>query len=138
MSSENFVIFWLARVDLPYFLEPHEFYVSEARRRLLSQFGDLQLEAERREQQYLEATAKNFYPNNDDPLADYEQAYHEGINYVWSLLEMQNTVLLALTAGMYHQFDKKLREHTIKELSCWCKKRIDYSHDLELIFLLTY
>lgn len=57
MSSDNFVTFWLARADLPYFLEPHDFYVSEARRRLLSQFGDLEQEAERREQQYLEATA---------------------------------------------------------------------------------
>jgi hypothetical protein len=28
MSTENFVTYWLARADLPYFLEPHEFYVS--------------------------------------------------------------------------------------------------------------
>lgn len=106
MSTENFVTFWLARADLPYFLEPHEFYVSEARRRLLSQFGDLEQEAEKREQQFLETTAEYFDQDNDDPMAAYEQAYHEGIYYVRSLLEMQNTVLLALTAGMYHQFDK--------------------------------
>lgn len=124
MSTENFVTFWLARADLPYFLEPHEFYVSEARHRLLSQFGDLEKEAEKREQQFMEATAEYFDPDNDDPMAAHEQAYHEGINYVWSLLEMQNTVLLAVTAGMYHQFDKKLREHTIKQLSNWCKEEI--------------
>ena len=124
MSTENFVTFWLARADLPYFLEPHEFYVSEARRRLLSQFGDLEQEAEKREQQFLETTAEYFDQDNDDPMAAYEQAYHEGIYYVRSLLEMQNTVLLALTAGMYHQFDKKLREHTIKELSNWCEREL--------------
>ncbi|EKE6959038.1 TPA: hypothetical protein ACP604_005026, partial [Escherichia coli] len=124
MSSDNFVTFWLAKVDRPYFLEPHEFYVSEARRRLLSQFGDLTQEAEEREKQFLEYTAEHFNPDFDDPMAAYEQAYEEGVNYVWSLIEMQETVLLAVTAGMYHQFDKKLREKTIRELSHWCDKEI--------------
>lgn len=124
MSTENFVTFWLARADLPYFLEPHEFYVSEARRRLLSQFGDLEQETEKREQQFLEATAEYFDPDNDDPSEAYEQAYQEGVSYVWSLMEMQNTVLLAVTAGMYHQFDKMLRKHTIKQLSNWCEEEI--------------
>ena len=124
MSSDIFVTFWLAKVDRPYFLEPHEFYVSEARRRLLSQFGDLTQEAEEREKQFLEYTAEHFNPDFDDPMAAYEQAYEEGVNYVWSLIEMQETVLLAVTAGMYHQFDKKLREKTIRELSHWCDKEI--------------
>ena len=124
MPSDNFVTFWLARVDLPYFIDPHEFYVSEARRRLLSQFGDLDQEAEKREEQFLEASAEHFNPDYDDPMAAYEQAHEEGINYAWSLVEMKNTVLLAVTAGMYHQFDKKLRAHTIKELSHWCEKEI--------------
>lgn len=124
MSSENFVTFWLARADLPYFIEPHEFYVSEAKSRLLSQFGDLGEEAEKREQQYLETAAQYFDPEYDDPMSAYEQAYSVGTDYAWSLLEMQNTVVLALTAGMYHQFDKKLREHTIKELSHWCKREL--------------
>ena len=39
-------------------------------------------------------------------------------------MEMQNSVLLAVTAGMYHQFDKMLRKHTIKQLSNWCKEEI--------------
>lgn len=124
MPSDNFVTFWLAKMDLPYFLEPHEFYVSEARRRLLSQFEDLDKEAEKREEQFLESSAEHFNPDYDDPMAAYEQAYQEGVSYVWSLMEMQNTVLLAVTAGMYHQFDKRLREHTIKELSHWCERDI--------------
>lgn len=32
MSQKNRVIFWLARADLPYFIEPHEFYVAEAKK----------------------------------------------------------------------------------------------------------
>lgn len=66
--------------------------------------------------------AEEYY--HDDPFAAYDDAHDAGINYLWSLSEMQNTVLLALTAGMYHQFDKKLREHTIRELSNWCKREI--------------
>ena len=124
MSTENFVTYWLARADLPYFLEPHEFYVSEARRRLLSQFGDLDQEAEQREEQFLKASAQYFNPDYDDPSEAYEQAYHEGVSYAWSQMEMQNSVLLAVTAGMYHQFDKMLRKHTIKQLSNWCKEEI--------------
>ncbi|MEY1130566.1 hypothetical protein AB7143_23275, partial [Providencia rettgeri] len=110
--------------DLRYFLEPHEFYVSEARRRLLSQFGDLDQEAEQREEQFLKASAQYFNPDYDDPSEAYELAYHEGVSYAWSLMEMQNSVLLAVTAGMYHQFDKMLRKHTIKQLSNWCKEEI--------------
>lgn len=124
MSSDDFVTFWLAKVDLPYFLEPHDFYVSEARRRLLSQFGDLEREANQREEQFLEESAKYFDPENDDPMAAYQQAHEEGISYIWSLVEMQNSVLLAVTAGMYHQFDKKLREKTIRELSHWYDRKI--------------
>lgn len=75
MSTENFVTYWLARADLPYFLEPHEFYVSEARRRLLSQFGDLDQEAEQREEQFLKASAQYFNPDYDDPSEAYEQAW---------------------------------------------------------------
>lgn len=124
MASDNFVTFWLARVDLPYFIEPHEFYVSEARRRLLSQFEDLDQEAKKREERFLETSAEHFNPDYDDPMAAYEQAYQEGISYVWSIVEMQNSVLLAVTAGMYHQFDKKLREKAIRELSHWCDREI--------------
>lgn len=109
-------------MDLPYFLEPHEFYISEARRRILSQFEDLDKEAEKREEQFLESSAEHFNPDYDDPMAAYEQAYQEGVSYVWSLMEMQNSVLLAVTAGMYHMFDKRLREHAVKELNHWCER----------------
>jgi len=41
MTQRDLTTFYFATIDLPIILEPHEFYVSEARRRLLAQFGDI-------------------------------------------------------------------------------------------------
>lgn len=119
MSKRNFTTFYLATIDLPILLEPHKFYVSEARRRLLAQFSDIDREAQEAEALYLERFGKNFDPDRDDPADVYEYAHQEGVSHWLALKEMHNTVNLALTAGMFHQFDKALREKTISEFSHW-------------------
>lgn len=68
MSEKDFSLFYFATIDRAYFLDKHNFYVSEARKRLFSQFSDSDLEAEARqkEKDYYEAAGKRFDPDYDD------------------------------------------------------------------------
>ncbi|CAE6754657.1 hypothetical protein [Paraburkholderia haematera] len=119
MTARNFTTFYLAKVDLPVVLEPHKFYVSEARKRLLAQFSDIEREAQEAEAEHLETSGRNFDPDRDDPADAYEDAYQKGVSRWMALTEMQNTITLALTAGMFHQFDKALRDKAVREFSHW-------------------
>ncbi len=80
MSNKDFSLFYFATIDRSYFLDKHNFYVAEARKRLFSQFSDSDLEAEarQREQDYYEAAGKRFDPDYDDEGAICEQAHDEG------------------------------------------------------------
>ncbi|WP_147200834.1 hypothetical protein [Pantoea sp. CCBC3-3-1] len=119
MAKHDITTFYFDNLDLMIILEPHTFYVAEARRRLLSQFNDISREADKKEQQVYEALGRSFNPDYDDEFDSAERAYQEGISHYLNLHEMQNIVTLALTAGMYHQFDKALRDKLSREVSHW-------------------
>ena len=55
------------KFDLRVLLEPHEFYVLQARQRLLSQFNDISREADEVEEQHYEKLGQFFDPDRDDP-----------------------------------------------------------------------
>ncbi|HEH1453287.1 TPA: hypothetical protein SGN53_003630 [Klebsiella pneumoniae] len=107
--------------DLRVVLNPHNFYVGQAKSRLLSQFSDLSAECDLEEERYLERTAKNFDPERDDPAEACENATQIGITHMHALMDMKNTVTLAMNAGMYHQFDKQLRDLILREFRHWNK-----------------
>lgn len=117
--------FWFDKIDRRFFLEPHDFYVSQAKQRLLSQFNDISREADEVEKQHYEKLGQFFDPDRDDPADSHEAAYQEGISYYLALDEMLNTVTLAMTAGMFHQFDKALREKMAREFLHWQPDAID-------------
>ena len=126
MGERDFSLFYFATIDRSYFLDKHTFYVAEARKRLFAQFSDSYLEAEalQKEQDYYEAAGKCFDPDYDDEGGIWERAHDEGISHWIALSDMKNTVSLALTAGMFHQFDKELREKCIREFSHWIDTKI--------------
>lgn len=113
------------KFDLRALLEPHEFYVLQAKQRLLSQFNDISREADEAEEQHYEKLGQFFDPDRDDPADSCEAAYQEGISHYLALDDMRNTVALALTAGMFHQFDKALREKMSREFRYWQPAAID-------------
>ncbi|WP_421504444.1 hypothetical protein [Erwinia rhapontici] len=117
--------FWFHPPDQRYYLEPHDFYVRQAQQRLLSQFNDISREADEVQEQHYEKLGQFFDPDRDDPADSYEAAYQEGISHYLALDEMRNTITLALTAGMFHQFDKTLREKMVREFSHWQPEAID-------------
>lgn len=132
MSQKDISLFYFASIDRPIFLEEHRFYVEEAKKRLLSQFSDVGIEeeAKQKEHNYYEWAGQHFNPDYHDEADVWERAHDEGIAHWIALTEMRNTVSLALTAGMFHKFDKALREKCILEFSHW----LDYDVTKELVW----
>lgn len=94
-------------------IEQHRFYVSEGKKRLTSQFSDktkLEEEADEFSDQWLEKMGQHFDPDRHDPAEFYEQAHDEGIQHYAALEELGNSARLALISGMYHLWEKSLRD----------------------------
>lgn len=117
--------FWFDKFDARAVLEPHKFYVKQARHRLLSQFNDISREADEEVKAHYKMLGQYFDPDRDDPSDSAEAAYDAGISLYASLNEMHNTIILALTAGMFHQFDKALREKMVRDFQHWQPAAID-------------
>ena len=97
----------------------HLFYVEQARKRLLSQFGDIEGEAEKAAEEWLENAKELFNPESHDPADFYEAANDAGIEFGLLLSEMRDQTFLGVVAGMYHQWDKQLRDWLVREILHW-------------------
>lgn len=97
----------------------HLFYVEQARKRLLSQFGDIDGEAKKAAEAWLENAKDRFNPESHDPADFYEAANDAGIEFGLLLSDMRDQTFLSVVAGMYHQWDKQLREWLVREMQHW-------------------
>lgn len=100
-------------------IEAHLFYVEQARKRLLSQFNGIEADAEQAGKDWLERNSRNFNPDQDDPGDFYERAHDEGIEFYELLSNMHNQTRLSVAAGMFHQWDKQLRDWLAQEVHHW-------------------
>lgn len=97
----------------------HEFYVEQACARLLSQFENKNADADRAGHKWLEQNEHHFDPDRHDPGDFYERAYDITIYFYQSLSDMHEQTRLSVVAGMFHQWDKQLREWITREISHW-------------------
>lgn len=99
-----------------HYLALHDFYVEQMRSRILSQFDDLEGQARRFTDETYERLGQA--PGREDvDMADIaEVAYGEGIAHYQALSDLRKQVLLGGLAGMFHQWDKTVREHLEREL----------------------
>ena len=97
----------------------HRFYVEQARKRLLSQFENIEAEADKAEEEHLEKMSIHFNPDKHDPSDFYEAAHDKGIEFYQLLSDMHENTRLSVIAGMFHQWDKKLRDWIVREMHHW-------------------
>jgi len=97
----------------------HLFYVEQAKKRLLSQFLDIESEAEKATEAWLEESGRRFNPDFHDPGDFYEAAHHAGIEFYELLTDMRDQTKLSVLAGMYHEWDKQLRKWLTDEIRHW-------------------
>ena len=97
----------------------HRFYVEQARKRLLSQFENIETEADKAAEEHLEKMSIHFNPDKHDPSDFYEAAHDKGVEFYQLLSDMHKTTRLSVIAGMFHQWDKKLRDWIVREMHHW-------------------
>lgn len=94
----------------------HEFYVEQMRSRILSQFDDLEGQADRYTEEAYERMGRAPGYGDVDMADIAEAAYDEGIAHYQALTDLRKQMLLGGLAGMFHQWDKTVREHLEHEL----------------------
>jgi hypothetical protein len=97
----------------------HLFYVEQARKRLLSQFDDIEAEADRAAEDWLVHSGRQFDPDRHDPGDFYEAANEAGIEFYGLLSDMREQTRLSVVAGMYHEWEKQLRDWLSREIQHW-------------------
>lgn len=101
------------------FIDAHRFYVDQAAARLLSQFENMDTEADVYADDWLNEASQHFNPEDSDPSRFYEQAYDESIDFYLKLSEMRNRTRLSVVAGIFHEWDKQLRGWLMDEIRHW-------------------
>ena len=91
----------------------HKFYVSEGKKRLTDQFSDkarIESEAKEFSEAWLQRAGQYFDPDRHDEGSFYEQAHDEEIQHYAALDQLGNSARLALIAGMFHLWERSLKE----------------------------
>lgn len=96
-------------------IEELDFYVAQANKRLLNQFDNMSEEAEAHANDVYEAMGAFFDPDRHDPGDFAETANDHGIQFYGLLDDMRKQTIVSVAAGMYHQFEIKLRDFLVKE-----------------------
>ncbi|MBN8517756.1 MAG: hypothetical protein J5X22_11265 [Candidatus Accumulibacter sp.] len=97
----------------------HLFYVEQARKRLFSQFDDIESEADKAAENWLEQSSHRFDPDRHDPGSFYEAANEVGVEFYGLLSDMRDQTRLSVVAGMFHEWDKQLRGWLVQEIKHW-------------------
>ncbi len=97
----------------------HQFYIEQARERLLAQFLNIEKEVEQYEKDYLEKILPHFDPDKHYDEDLYEQVQDNSINFYEMLEDMESRTKLSVIAGMFHEWDKQLRDWMVNEIFHW-------------------
>jgi hypothetical protein len=115
----DYVLFQLSGEFRQSLIDGHLFYVRQARKRLLSQFDDIEADADRAAEERLEQLSHHFDPDRDDPGHFYEAAHEAGIEFYGLLRDMREQTRLSVVAGIFHEWEKQLREWLAREIQHW-------------------
>lgn len=97
----------------------HMFYVEQAKKRLLSQFADIEVEADKAADEWLEKNSGRFDPHWHDPGDFNEAANDAGTEFYGLLHDMRDQTWLSVVAGMFHEWDKQFRDWLVREIQHW-------------------
>lgn len=128
----NYVLFQMTEPLRQSLINQHLFYVEQAKARLLVQFSELEPteSAESFISGWMEENKHHFDPSFHEPGDSYAEAcerYH-------ALLELGNQTRLSVVAGMYHEWEKQLRQWLTDEVCRWH----DGSNALKAIWTLNF
>lgn len=121
----SYVLFKMWQPFREHLIARHNFFMEQAKKRLLTQFQNIEAEADEYGNNWLNEHGHYFDPDRHDPESFLEQAYDESIEFYSLLTDMQINTRLSVVAGMFHEWDKQLRDWTLKEINHWrCGKAV--------------
>lgn len=118
-AMSRFVLFQMWGPVRQSLIERHQFYAEQAQTRLLGQFKDIEGEADRAADEWLERSSRRFDPDRHDIGEFYERAYDEGLAHYQLLSDMRDQTHLSIAAGLFHEWDKQLRDWMVREILHW-------------------
>lgn len=113
----GYVLFQMSSSMRERIIANHRFYLAEATKRLLTQFENIEADAEQFASDWLAEHAKYFDPDRHDPGDFHEQAGDEMAGFYQGLQSLQSTTRLSIIAGMFHEWEKQLRDWLVSELA---------------------
>jgi len=142
----NFVLFQMWEPFRQDLIKKHTFYVDQARKRLLSQFEDIEGEADAFADKFLDEIGQSFNPDVHDPGDFYELAHDMAIEHYELLGDMRDTTRLSVITGMFHEWEKQLRDWLVAEIRHWHRGdelkskiwRANFDQIMELLELLEW
>jgi hypothetical protein len=107
----------MASIMKPHIVEKHDFYVTQIKERVIAQFKDLEGDTDRyAEMEYRRLIGIAGDDNMD--MADLAEMAHELAASHYELLsDLKEQVMLGALAGLYHQWEKELRDFIERELT---------------------
>ncbi|ADP71953.1 hypothetical protein Rvan_2742 [Rhodomicrobium vannielii ATCC 17100] len=112
----DYVLFQMTEQVRKDLIDRHLFYVDQARKRFLSHFDDIEAEANGIPDKWLEQHEHLFDPERHDPSDFYEAAIHARYNFYELICDMRERTQLSVIAGMFHEWDKQLRDWLSNEI----------------------
>lgn len=97
-------------------IERHDFYLEQVKARILSQFGDIEGEADRYAETEYDRLCALPWGEDVDHSEIAEMAHDRAISHYSLLHDLKKQVTLGALAGLYHQWDKDLRDFVEHEL----------------------
>jgi hypothetical protein len=94
----------------------HGFYCEQVRIRIFSQFDNIEAEADAHMEKEYDRLGSICSPDEDGGCAAAEMAQSSAVNLYSLLLDLKKQTILGALAGMYHQWEKDLREFIECEL----------------------
>jgi hypothetical protein len=117
--SDNHVCYQMWHGHRDALIRAHDFYVSQAKARLLTRFGNIEAEADQAAKDALEAYKPRFDPDRHDPSDFYESAHEVGLEFYELLTDMREDTRLGVIAGFFQHWEKKLRQWLADETVKW-------------------
>ena len=119
----NTTAFYLWKGERQALIERHLFYFNQAKKRLLSHWTDIEGEANAFADNWIKEHEQYFDPTRHNHLEFEKQATEEAQGFYLLLSDMKKSAELSVLAGMYHEWDKQLREWLSKEFREWYQGR---------------
>lgn len=79
----------------------------------------MEAEAKKESEDWLDKMGQRFDPERHDPADFYERAYDVGIEFYELLSDMRDQTYLSVVAGMFHEWEKRLRDWLVHEMDHW-------------------